>query len=90
VQVLSEHGSGPFLASFDSGGSLFTDAETRRYILSSLAHVASTSEPFFPLVGALGLLGAIVSLATKRWLLAAWWVSIVLLDARAFPTFMSP
>ncbi len=87
VEVLSDHGTGPFRASFETGGSFFTDAATRRFIFVSLARGAATSEPFFPLIGALALLGAIVSLATRRWFLPAWCVAIVLLDARAFPTF---
>ena len=85
--VIAHHGIAPFIAAGRTGGSLFSDGETRAHILLSLARFVSTSEPFFPLLGTLALLGALASVVTRRFVLPAWWVTIVLLDARAFPTF---
>jgi hypothetical protein len=85
--VLQQHGSEPFVASFRTGGSIFSDAATRAAVMDSLARITSTSEPYFPLVGALGVVGGLVWLARGRWLLPAWWLAILLLDARASSTF---
>jgi hypothetical protein len=87
VTVLHQHGTGPFVASFQTGGSIFSDAATRAAVLESLARITSTSEPYFPLVGALGVVGALVWLAKGRWLLPTWWLVVLLLDARASSTF---
>lgn len=43
-----------------------------------------TREPIFPIFGALALLGFLVSLAQRRWLLPLWTVVIPLAQARAF------
>ncbi|HXH22345.1 MAG TPA: hypothetical protein VNN10_09965 [Dehalococcoidia bacterium] len=87
LTVLFHHGFAPLLAASSTGGSFFSDGDTRAHLLLSLARVASTSEPLFPVIAVLGLLGAITSLVRGFWFLPAWWVAIVLLDARAFPTF---
>jgi hypothetical protein len=84
--VLANHGLDPFQAAGSTGGSIF-DGETRLYILLSLLRGVATSEPFFPLIGALGLVGGLWAIGTRQYFLPAWWASIILLDARAFPTF---
>jgi hypothetical protein len=87
ISVLAEHGTRPLLAAQETGGSIFSDGETREATLLAVAHFFSTSEPYLPLLGILGLLGTLVCLASNRYLLPAWWLAIVLLDLRAFPTF---
>jgi hypothetical protein len=46
-----------------------------------------TAEPFFPLVGALGLLGILMSLADRRYILPTWLCLIFILDPRKAWTF---
>ena len=84
--VLARHGAEPFLAARDFGGSLVSEG-TLNTMWLQLRDPIFTGEPFFPLIGALGLLGAVYAIARGRWLLPAWWVLILLLNMRAFPTF---
>ena len=35
----------------------------------------------------MAFLGLLVCVAGRRWLLPVWWVAIIVLDVRAFPTF---
>jgi hypothetical protein len=86
--VINTHGIGPFLAANATGGSIFSSEEwLRRFVIDSLLRLGTTSEPLFPLIGTLALLGAIASVTKRQFLLPAWWAAIILLDARAFPTF---
>jgi hypothetical protein len=87
LTVIDRHGFDPFLAAQATGGSIFSDAETRHEVYLGLARFVSTSEPYFPLIGTIGLLGALVSLTRRHFLLPAWWALIILLDVRAYPTF---
>ena len=84
--VLARHGVEPFLAARDFGGSLLSEG-TLDTMWLQLRDPIFTGEPFFPLIGALGLLGAVYSIATGRWLVPGWWLLILLLNMRAFPTF---
>lgn len=85
--VLSHLGTAPFLAASDAGNSILSQP-TRGQILSALAHFGfGTSEPILPIIGMLALVGAVSSLAARRWLLPAWWMLIVVLDARAGATY---
>ncbi len=85
--VLTQHGVSPFLAANSTGGSVFSSGEVRMHVLLSLLRFTATSESFFPLIGALALLGALASVIRGRWVLPVWWVVTILLEARAFPTF---
>ena len=85
--VLSRHGVAPFLAANATGGSIFSDAELRSYLIDSALSLGTTSEPLFPLISTLAFLGMLASVTTRRFLFPAWWLAIILLDARAFPTF---
>jgi hypothetical protein len=87
ITVIDRHGLDPFLAAQATGGSVFSDPDTRREVFLGVARFVSTSEPLFPILGTLALLGAVVSLTRRQFLLPLWWVLIILLDARAFPTF---
>ncbi|MGI8549782.1 MAG: hypothetical protein ACR2PL_03135 [Dehalococcoidia bacterium] len=87
--VFARHGIEPFLAANGTGGSIFSDSSTRNSILLSILRLVSTSEPFYPLLGTLALLGLVAALATRRFLLPAWWLLTIILDARAFPTFIT-
>ena len=87
--IVDRHGIEAFLAANATGGSIFTGGGITEYVLLSLARVVSTSEPFFPMIGVIGVLGAFVCAVTGRWHLIVWWVAIVALDVRAFPTFTS-
>ena len=85
--VLARHGMEPFLAANATGGSIFSDAALRSYLIDSALSLRTTSEPLFPLIATLAFLGILASVTTRRFLLPAWWLAIILLDARAFPTF---
>jgi hypothetical protein len=85
--VLGRHGLEPFLAAQATGGSIFSDGSERMAALMGLLRVTSTSEPLFPLIGVLALLGGFISIARGNFLLPAWWATIILLDVRAYPTF---
>jgi hypothetical protein len=87
LTVLAQNGSAPLVAASATGGSFLSDADMRSHLLLSIARVVTTSEPLFPVIAVLALLGAMTSLLRGRWFLPAWWAAIVLLDARAFPTF---
>ncbi|MCC6382012.1 MAG: hypothetical protein IT304_05850 [Dehalococcoidia bacterium] len=85
--VLAHDGLDTFRDANASGGSAFSDPGVRGYVFVSLGRFVSTSEPWFPLIGTLGLLGALASLVTRRLFLPAWWALTIVLDPRAFPTF---
>ena len=89
VTVISFHGVEPFLAANATGGSIFSDAELRAYLFESLLHLGTTPEPLFPLIATLAFLGMIACIVTHRFLLPVWWAAIILLDARAFATFVT-
>ena len=85
--VLAEHGLAPFLAAGATGGTIFTGGLVRSDIVWSLVRFGASNEPLFPLIGTLALLGVLACLAARSYLLPAWWVTIILLDWRAFKTF---
>ncbi|MCC6381060.1 MAG: hypothetical protein IT304_01050 [Dehalococcoidia bacterium] len=87
--IIAWHGLDPFTAANGTGGTVLSNAQTRDFAFLTLAHGVSTSEPFFPLLGALGLLGGFACFVSRRFLLPAWWVAIVLFDVRSFATFSS-
>jgi len=87
VQVLGVHGVEPIATVSGTGGSVFSGGDATREAYLGLLRVVSTSEPLFPLIGVLAAFGALACLGNRRYLLPAWWASIVLLDVRAFPTF---
>lgn len=87
--VLSHNGITAFRAAQEAGGSMWSDPHTRVATLRALMSLVATSEPFFPLLGMLAILGAIVSACRGRWLLIAWALAIAVLDLRAYPTFVS-
>ncbi len=87
LTVVATHGLAPFLHANASAGSVFSSVATARELLISLARITATSEPLFPLIGALGVLGALAAVRARHFVLPAWWALIILLDARAFPTF---
>jgi len=84
--VLARHGLDPFLAARDFGGTLVSEGDLDTMWLQ-IRDPIFTGEPWFPLIGALGLLGAIYTVARGRLLLPAWWLLILMMNMRAFPTF---
>jgi hypothetical protein len=87
--VVAEHGLAPFRAAQASGGSVLSGSAARWSIRLALARLTLgiTGEPLFPLVYALGLLGALVEITRRRWILAIWWLLIVLAEVRAPGTY---
>lgn len=87
--VVADHGLAPFRAAQASGGSVLSGSAARwgvRLALSRLT-IGITGEPLFPIIYVAGLLGALVELTRRRWLLPAWWLLIVLADIRAPGTY---
>jgi hypothetical protein len=87
VAVLANNGTGPLLAAQGTGGSIFSGHEERIASLTGLLQFISTSEPLFPVIGVLAVLGGLVSVLSRRFLLVGWWALIIVLDLRAYPTF---
>jgi hypothetical protein len=85
--VALQHGLRPFIEANASGGNFLSSRALAWETLLSLARITSTSEPFFPLIGAIALLGGLAALRARHFVLPLWWVAIILLDLRAFPTF---
>lgn len=88
--VVAVHGFAPFAAASASGSTVFsTDASTRYDLIVKLARfgVTTTDEFYFPLVGTLALIGAVVSLTAAEFYLPAWWLFTLLLDVRAGATY---
>jgi hypothetical protein len=87
ASVLAEHGPGPFFAAGATGGSIFRSLDFQS-ALGTLSHFGlGTSESVLSLIAMLGVVGFFYSLAGREWLLPAWWITIVVLDARQGSTF---
>ena len=86
--VIVMHGIAPFAAARATGGSLVSAADTPGGILVlARAVLGTTGEGLFPLILILALLGAIWCVRERRALLPVWWVSTLVLDARAGSTY---
>ena len=85
--VLSYHGPGPFLAASATGGSIFGHIDVRAALRTLAAFGLGTGESVLGLIGMLAVIGFFFSLTARDWLLPAWWITIVLLDARQGSTF---
>ncbi|MFL5516643.1 MAG: hypothetical protein ACJ8DJ_10830 [Gemmatimonadales bacterium] len=87
LTVIRMHGIGPFLAAGATGGTIFR-ALSLQDTVATLAQLGlGTAESVLALIGMLGALGFFYSLAMRDWLLPAWWIAIVTLDARQGSTF---
>ncbi|MFL5496649.1 MAG: hypothetical protein ACJ8DC_19895 [Gemmatimonadales bacterium] len=85
--VVRVHGLGPFLAAAATGGSIFRLLSLRD-VIDTLAHLGlGTGESVLALIGMLGALGFFFALTMGDWLLPAWWIATVTLDARQGSTF---
>ena len=92
--VVLTHGWEPFLAAMSSGSSIFSsDPQTRRGMLKYLVQFGVggglTYEPFFPLIGVLGLFGILAALTRRRIMFPLWWLSVLVFEYRAPATFSS-
>ncbi|MBA3521362.1 MAG: hypothetical protein H0T90_02505 [Gemmatimonadales bacterium] len=86
-QVLAVHGPGPFLAAGATGGSIFSGLTLWETVHTLAISGLGTGESVLGLIGMLGALGFFYSLSRGEWLLPAWWIAIVVLDARQGSTF---
>lgn len=87
ASVVHIHGFGPFIAAGATGGTIFRSLGLRDMV-GTLSHFGlGTGESVLGLIGMLGALGFFFALAMGDWLLPAWWIAIVLLDARQGSTF---
>lgn len=85
--VIATHGIGPFLAANQTGGSIFHGL-TWAHVAETLGWAGlGTGEPLLALGGMLAVLGVLACIATGSWLLPVWWITIVVLDARAGSTY---
>lgn len=83
--IIARHGLDPFLAAREYGGSAIGQGDVVS-MWTNLLNPLHTGEPFFPLIAALGLLGAVYALIRGDWLLPVWWAVTVVMGTRAFPT----
>jgi hypothetical protein len=89
--VIAEHGLAPFRAAQATGGSFLSGSGARwqvRLVLARLG-MGTMSEPLFPIVLTFGLVGVLIELTRRRFLLPAWWVLTLLVDLRAPGTYAS-
>ena len=89
--VVAAHGLAPFRAAQATGGSFLSGSGARwvvRLTLSKLG-LGATGEPLFPMILALGVVGALRELSWGRLLLPVWCVVIFLTDIRAPGTYAS-
>jgi hypothetical protein len=85
--VVQMHGFGPFIAAAATGGSVFRRLGLHDMV-GTLSHFGlGTGESVLALIGMMGSLGFFFALSMGDWLLPAWWIAIVLLDARQGSTF---
>jgi len=85
--VISYHGVGPFLAAGATGGSIFSALDPMD-VVDTLAHFGlGTGESVLALIGMLGALGFFYALAMGDWVIPAWWITIIVADARQGSTF---
>lgn len=92
AQVVAMHGVEPFLAAGRTGGNILTGGRESFHILMKLARLGHvSSEPLFPLISALGILGIVVAVASLRLFVPLWLLAVLLFDARQGNTFaMAP
>lgn len=87
LSVIRMHGMGPFLAASATGGSIFRSLSLRDAVVTLAQLGLGTAESVLAVIGMLAALGFFYSLAMRDWLLPAWWIAIVTLDARQGSTF---
>ncbi|HET6777252.1 MAG TPA: hypothetical protein VFH26_00005, partial [Gemmatimonadales bacterium] len=85
--VVQMHGIEPFLAAGATGGSIFGALRLQDMVHTLAVFGVGTAESVLAVIGMLGVLGFLLALSRGDWLLPAWWISIVLLDARQGSTF---
>jgi len=79
--VLARHGIGPLLSAAQSGRH-----DWYSWAGQSLLTLSFTEEPFFPLLAAVGVVGFLVCLAERRFLLPVWLVAMFIMDPRKAST----
>lgn len=90
LAMIAVHGIEPFLAGSNEGGRLMADGQISIDWIRDFAYSpVHTSEPYFPLIGALGVIGAVYSFARGQWFLPVWWIVIGIVGMRAFPTYVT-
>ena len=80
--VVARYGPGPL---FSAGGTSLNLIQSVFYLVTARL----TEEPFWQLAAGLAVLGAVYSLATRRWFVPAWAAVLVLADPRAAATYVS-
>lgn len=85
--VLAQHGPGPFLAASATGGSIFRGLSLYDAVGTLAQFGLGTGESVLALIAMLAVVGFFYSLTAGAWLLPAWWIAIVLFDARQGSTF---
>lgn len=82
--VIAHHGLAPLLAASGAGGYPALSP-------AFLVRIDIAGEPLLTLLAVLGLLGALVCLAERRWFAPAWLLTVRLLDPRSGPGYaMAP
>lgn len=90
LAMVAAHGLAPFLAGTHEGGRLVQDgAISFGWMEAFVRNPVHTSEPFFPIIGALGVIGALYALIRGEWFVPVWWIVTGILGMRAFPTYVT-
>jgi len=87
LSVIAMHGPGPFLAASATGGTIFRSLSLQDLATTFALLGLGTAESLLAVIGMLGALGFFYSLTMRDWLLPAWWIAIVTLDARQGSSF---
>lgn len=86
--VLIQNGIEPFRAAAAFGGDVLADGSVDSGLLERVITPVYTYEPFFAVIGATGVLGAVVALMRGHWVLPTFWAAMIALNMRALPTFL--
>jgi len=90
LTMVTVHGLSPFFAGMHEGGRLVRDGTISfGWVESFVRNPVHTSEPYFPIIGALGVVGALYALVRGDWLVPVWWMATGILGMRAFPTYVT-
>ena len=80
VQVMVREGVEPFVAAAHTGGAMAGN------LLTTAIRFNITDELFFPVLAILALIGLFTSLRREEYLLAVWFVVLMVFDTRSFET----
>lgn len=85
--VIARHGLEPFLAAGSTGGWIFGRLSLHEAAATLARSGLGTGESILSVIGMLAVLGFFAGLVRGSWVVPAWWLLIIALDARQGSTF---